>query len=286
MTRWPRAAPGHSAAERTGVHPTRRDGIRRRLTSSAWGLAFALVAANAAEPQRPSPLRSGIEFSGADIRSMQADDLANPGMLWVARGSKLWSAPAGASGQSCAGCHDDAARSMRGVAARLPAIDETSGRAVNLEDRINLCRTRHQQTAPLAWESDDLLALTAYVAHQSRGMMSEQRPDARLAPYLQRGRSRYHQRIGQMNLACTHCHDRHWGRTLLAQTISQGHGHAYPAYRLEWQGVGSLQRRLRICHSGVRAQVPEFGSPELLDLEVYLAWRGRGLPVETPGVRR
>ena len=61
-----------------------------------------------AEPQKPSPLKSGIEFASADVRKLQADDFANPGMLWVARGEKLWSEPAGKSGKSCAGCHGDA----------------------------------------------------------------------------------------------------------------------------------------------------------------------------------
>jgi sulfur-oxidizing protein SoxA len=28
------------------------------------------------------------------------------------------------------------------------------------------------------------------------------------------------------------------------------------------------------------------GSKEYLDLELFLAWRGKGLPIETPGVRR
>jgi sulfur-oxidizing protein SoxA len=89
-----------------------------------------------------------------------------------------------------------------------------------------------------------------------------------------------------MNLACTHCHDRNWGQKLAAETISQGHGNAYPAYRLEWQSVGSLQRRIRACYFGVRAEIPDYGAQELLELELYLAWRGNGLPVETPGVRR
>jgi len=89
-----------------------------------------------------------------------------------------------------------------------------------------------------------------------------------------------------MNLACAHCHDRNWGRQLLAETISQGHGNAYPAYRLEWQSAGSLQRRMRACYFGLRAEMPPYGAQELLDLELYLAWRASGLPVETPGVRR
>ena len=57
----------------------------------------------------------------------------------------------------------------------------------------------------------------------------------------------YFKAHGQMNLACTQCHDQNWGKRLLAETISQGHGNAFPAYRLEWQSVGSLQRRIRAC---------------------------------------
>ena len=93
-------------------------------------------------------------------------------------------------------------------------------------------------------------------------------------------------RIGQMNLACTHCHDHNWGKKLLADTISQGHGNAYPIYRLEWQSAGSLQRRIRACYFGLRAEMPPYGAQDLLDLELYLAWRGSGLRIETPGVRR
>jgi sulfur-oxidizing protein SoxA len=175
---------------------------------------------------------------------------------------------------------------MRGVATRYPAIDPGAGRLVNLAGRVNLCRERHQQAEPLKHESDALLALTAYVAHQSRGMPLSVPVDWQNRTHFERGRELYHRRVGQMNLACVHCHQQNWGRTLLAETISQGHGNAYPAYRLEWQVVGSLARRLRACFFGVRAEVPDYGSPELLDLELYLAWRASGLAIETPGVRR
>jgi sulfur-oxidizing protein SoxA len=212
----------------------------------------------ASDAPRPSPLRSGIELASSDIRSMQKDDFANPGMLWVTRGEKLWNTPASTGGKACSACHAAAPAGMRGVATRYPAVDAQSGRLLNLEGRIDLCRSRHQKAEAYAHESEDRLALAAYVAHQSRGMPVEIVLDARNRPHFERGRSRYHERIGQMNLACTHCHDRNWGRTLLSQTISQGHGNAYPAY----------------------------GSPELVELELYLAWRGTGLAVETPGVRR
>ena len=243
-------------------------------------------AAHAAEAQKPSPLKSGVEFASEDVRKLQGDDFANPGMLWVVRGEKLWSEPAGKSGQSCAACHGDASKSMKGVAARYPRVDPGAARLVNLEGRVNLCRSRNQQAEPLKLESDELLGLTAYVGYQSRGMPVAVTLDAQNGRNFERGREMYNKRIGQMNLACTHCHDRNWGRQLLAETLSQGNGNAYPAYRLEWQSVGSLQRRIRACYFGLRAEMPPYGAQELLDLELYLAWRGSGLTIETPGVRR
>src|SRR5262245_45772098 len=129
-------------------------------------MLFLASAVLGAEPQRPSPLKSGIEFATAETRALQQDDFANPGMLWVARGEKLWNAVAGRSGKACASCH---AAGMKGVAARYPVFDPGAARLVNVEERINLCRVRHQQADPLAPESEERLSLAAYVAHQSRG---------------------------------------------------------------------------------------------------------------------
>ena len=254
--------------------------IRRFLQGSVIALLI-LQHALAAQPPR-----SGITYAGADVRALQADDFANPGMLWVARGEKMWNAAAGRNNKACSSCHQDAPAGMKGVAARYPRVDVATGKVIHIEGRINICRERNQAADPLQYESEELLALTAYVAHQSRGMPVAVVADAANRPHLERGREIYYRRQGQMNLACVNCHEQNAGRKLLAETISEGHGNAYPAYRLEWQAVGSLHRRLRACYFGVRAVMPAFGSDELLDLELYLARRATGLLVETPGVRR
>jgi sulfur-oxidizing protein SoxA len=72
---------------------------------------------------------------------------------------------------------------------------------------------------------------------------------------------------------------------LAGATIPQGHVNGYPTYRLEWQSLGSLQRRIRNCLSGVRAEPPQFDAIELIELELYLAQRSAGLNIETPAVR-
>ena len=243
------------------------------------------LSAAAAEAPRPQP-KSGIEYAGSDVRALQADDFGNPGMLWVARGEKLWNAPAGRSEKSCSSCHRDAPTTMKGVATRYPRMDAGGRELLNLEGRINQCRVQQQGAETWRYESEELLSLTAYVAHQSRGMPVNVQINEANRVNFERGRDIYYRRQGQMNLACTHCHERNAGRKLLADTISEGHGNAYPVYRLEWQSAGSLHRRLRACYFGVRAEQPAAGSAELVDLELYLASRARGLRVETPGVRR
>jgi sulfur-oxidizing protein SoxA len=222
----------------------------------------------------------------ADLRAMQADDFANPGMLWVEKGARLWSVRAGSAAKSCADCHGDARVTMKGVAARYPAWDPRAKRLLDLEGRIQHCRSERQGAAPWAFESEEVLGLTAFVATQSRGMPIRVAVDGPAAPHFERGRALYQRRIGQMNLACVHCHVDNAGARLLAETISQGHPTAWPAYRLEWQSAGSLQRRLRACYFGVRAEPPAYNAPDLLDLSLFLAWRAQGLAIESPGVRR
>ncbi len=250
-------------------------------------LPIVLAASLAGAQERTLPLanlRSGVAFAGPDVRALQADDAANPGMLWVQRGNELWSTAA--PGGSCASCHRDAANSMRGAATRYPAFDARSGEVVDLDARINACRTQRQRATAWPREADDLLALNAYVAYQSRGMPLAVSIDGPARASFDRGRALFRARHGQMNLACAQCHDENWGKRLLGETISQGHGNAFPAYRLEWQSVGSLQRRIRACYFGIRAEMPPPGARELTDLELYLAWRAQGLPIEVPGVRR
>jgi len=92
-------------------------------------------------------------------------------------------------------------------------------------------------------------------------------------------------RQGQLNLACSQCHDANWGRQLAGNVIPQAHPTGYPLYRLEWQGLGSLERRLRNCLVGIRAEPYDYGAPELVDLELFLMWRARGMPLEAPAVR-
>ena len=233
----------------------------------------------------PDGRRSGFHFMSPSTQAMQRDGTQNPGLLWVKDGEALWERKAGQSDKACVTCHASAASSMRGAAARYPAMDELSKRPVTLSQRINLCRQNHQQAQALPFESQDLLSLESYVGYQSRGLPVTPPADLRLEPFTQRGQKLYSTRLGQLNLSCAQCHDQLSGQRLGSSPIPQAHPTGYPVYRLEWQGLGSLQRRLRNCMTGVRAEPYAYGAQEMVELELYLASRAKGMPLEAPGVR-
>lgn len=225
--------------------------------------------------------RSGYEFMGRETRAMQDDDATNPAVLWLLDGEAAWNRKAGSADKSCAECHG--VEKMKGVAARYPALH--SGKLVNLDQRINACRVEQQKAPALQLEGRELLSLSAYVGRQSRGLPIDIQVNEKTKPVLEAGRAAFRRRIGQLNLACAQCHDQNWGKSLAGNPIPQAHPTGYPLYRLEWQGVGSLQRRLRNCMIGVRAEPYAYGAPEYVELEYYLMWRARGMKMEVPAVR-
>jgi L-cysteine S-thiosulfotransferase len=246
--------------------------------------ALAAVLLGCATPVPIDSRRSGYEDLGAATQAMQRDDSMNPAMLFVPEGEQLWRRAPSSTARSCASCHGEP-DAMKGVAARYPAWDGPLARPVNLGTRINLCRQRHQGQAAWPAEHADLLALEGFVGMQSRGLPISVPADPELQPHLARGEALFRERIGQLELSCAQCHDERAGGKLGSALIPQGHPTGYPIYRLEWQGMGSLGRRLRGCMTGVRAEPFASGSVEMAELELYLASRAMGMKVETPAVR-
>ncbi|MFM1862861.1 MAG: sulfur oxidation protein SoxA [Pseudomonadota bacterium] len=262
--------------------------MRAALTLAALGAVLSgALGASAQEPDpTPRPPISGYDYMARATQELQDDDFVNPGFFAIDRGRRLWSEPAGASGAACADCHGAEGEGLVGAAARLPAVDPQTGALMNLEGHINDCRGSRMNAEPYAYESEDLLALTAYVSHLSRGVPVAVAVDGPAAPFFEQGRALFFERRGQLDLSCTQCHDARAGQMLRGDRISQGHVNGFPIYRLKWFAMGSRHRMFEWCNTSLRAEPFAPGSPEYLALELYVAWRGNGLPIETPAVRR
>ena len=163
-----------------------------------------------------------------ETQAIQNDDTSNPGMLWAKDGEALWTARAGGSEKSCADCHGDAATGMRGVAAHYPDYDAAEQRPVDLAQRINLCRSRHQQARPFAHESREMLALTALIG-SNHADSDQAECGRRLEPFLTRG-ALFMQRQRQLQSRLQQLHDDNWDAPRRLRD-HLAHPTGYPLYR-------------------------------------------------------
>ncbi len=229
--------------------------------------------------------RSGYTYRSAETRALQDDEFENPGMVGVDHGAELWNIAEGSEGKACADCHGDASESMAKVGATYPKFNAASSKPINVEQRINLCRVENMGAEPFKYESGEMLNMTAFVKNQSLGEPVNVVIDGEMAPFFEKGKEFYYERRGQLDMACSHCHEDNEGNMIRADHLSQGQINGFPTYRFKWQKLGSVHRRFRGCNKNIRATPYKYGSDEYVNLELYLTWRGRGLPIETPAVR-
>jgi sulfur-oxidizing protein SoxA len=237
---------------------------------------FAALLVGLRGSQRERNPQSGIAFNSDDVKQLQGDDAANPGMLWVGQGESLWREAAGPENKSCASCHDDAAKSMRGVAARYPVYDASEKNLLNLEGRINQCRVERQHVEPLRYESEALLALTAYVAHQSQACLCIDRGSCARA--FRRGTPEPRERRGALNLSCAQCHER--VRAHAARRADQpGTKQRLPCYRFSGRQMAHCTPAASVRSSASRRVTPQTGPA---GSRLYLAWRAQACRSKAP----
>lgn len=254
------------------------------MTDPRIPLSLLLVLLPCTLPAQADPV-SGYDYQTAEIQALQDDDFGNPGMLTVEAGGELFRQPA-ANGKSCAGCHGAEGEKLdvRRLA-QYPVYSEALQRPVTLRGRILMCREKQLDEAPLAYGSETALQLETYVRHLARGQTVNVDASGPMAPYYTAGEKRYRTRYGQVDIACHQCHDYHAGKHFRGQILSQGQANGFPLYRYTEGHMVGLQERFSECLENLRAEPFTPGSPEYLELEVYMNARSNGLKIETPAIR-
>lgn len=233
---------------------------------------------------------SGNAFLPPGLRQLQADALNSPVTLWLDKGEALWSDSS--TGPSCQSCHGsvDSLKASAGTFPRLSVKSQSKGATlINLEDQIAACSSRAGRIAARV-EEDDLLALSALLNSAAKGLpidvKSPNGGNIAWQNHLNRGAQLFNTRLGRINLACVHCHEQNVGRQMRLDVISPGNPTGFPIYRMSWQRLGSIERRLRACYSGVQAVLPPPGHSDLRDLELFLKVRANGMAQDGPSIRR
>ncbi len=271
----------------------RRSGL---VALPAFFLAFSLllISGPAQSADWPTdPKLSGNAFLTPGLLALQNDNQNSPISLWLDKGAALWTDPS--RGASCQSCHGAVDALKKSAATHPRVISKPAGKSslINLEDQIITCSARGGLDAFKA-EEDEVLALSALLHNAAKGQTIDVKIDATATAEkaalwqarLSRGTALFSTRLGRINLACVHCHDQNVGRQMRLDVVSPGHPTGFPIYRMSWQRLGSVERRLRACYSGVQAVLPAPGDADLRDLELYLKVRANGLLMDGPSIRR
>ncbi len=225
---------------------------------------------------------SGWHFRSSETQALQADDFDNPGMVFVDQAIDLWDKVEGAEGKACSSCHADV-EEFAGLRTQLPRVED--GQLVSMENLINECRTERMGAEPWKWSKGNMTAMTALIGLQSRGMPMNVATDGDAAAFWEKGKELYYTRVGQLDMACSNCHEDNYGVMIRADHLSQGQINGFPTYRLKNAKLNSIHGRFKGCMKNIRAEPFKEGGDEFKALELYLASRGQGLSVETPSVR-
>ena len=191
-----------------------------------------------------------------------------------------------ANGAHYADCFENGGIAIR---QNFPRFDPRLGEVETLELALNRCRTANGEE-PYAWDSDAMVALSAYMAWTSRGrtLAVSVPDDPRALAAYEAGKRFYYSKRGQLNFACSDCHVTWAGAWVRADHLSASLGHPthFPVYRSKLGTMISLHSRFYGCIRDVRARPFPEQSLEYRNLEYFLTYMSNGLPVNGPGARK
>lgn len=246
------------------------------------GETFVTETAAPAHLENLDTIYSGWRFRSSETQALETDDFDNPAFVFVDQGADLWEKVDGSAGKACASCHEDV-EDFAGLRTKLPRVQD--GKLASMEDLVNSCRTERMGAEPWKWSGGQMTAVTALIGLQSRGMPVDVKIDGDAAPFWEKGKELYYTRVGQLDMACSNCHENNYGVMIRADHLSQGQINGFPTYRLKNAKLNSIHGRFKGCMKNIRATPFKEGGEEFKALELYLASRGQGLSVETPSVR-
>ncbi len=248
-------------------------------------VTVAKAADTASQAETTGPV-SGYAFLQKETQQMQDDDFLNPGMQWVEAGKEMFNTLQGENGKTCAACHgEDGSKLDPKRIAQYPVYSETLGKPVTLQNQVNACWTKRMGYHPLPYDTEGAIKLEVFVQNLARGEKVNVQTDGPMRPYYEKGRTIYQTRVGQLDMACSVCHDSNAGKKIRGNTLSQGQVNGYPAYRLQHGAVAGLHTTFNECYRLFRASEMPLGNDDYTALEVYVTARGNGLTIETPAVR-
>ncbi|MER3603407.1 MAG: sulfur oxidation c-type cytochrome SoxA [Thermus sp.] len=219
-----------------------------------------------------------------------------PSELIVEQGKELFYAKRGPKNASLEGCDFGLGPGvLKGASVRLPRYFMDTNKVEDLDSRIRTCMIQLQGFKPEEIKRSEVVAIAFYVAAQSDGMPVQVRllyPSEKA--FYELGERLFYARSGARDIGCATCHVTYLGKRAgvlpYADVINvAGKGAAmthWPAYRYSNDQAWTMEDRIRACYGNLGHPAPEFYSPAVIALQLFMAYHANGAKAELPGFLR
>jgi len=176
------------------------------------------------------------------------------------------------------------------IAGEYPYFDEKTKEVVTLTSAIEQCLVDNGEKKWNA-KKGNLAKLEAYFAYESAEAgkkVNIKINSPKAAKAYERGKKNYYAQRGYIKLSCATCHVQGAGQRVRAEYMSPllGHTTHYPVYRLKWEGLGTLERRLAGCNKDQGEKPHSPTSKWMRELIYFMAYMSNGLPIDGPDIRK
>ncbi len=176
------------------------------------------------------------------------------------------------------------------IVQNYPMFDEKNGKVVTLTGAINECLKAAGQK-PWKWTKGKIADLEAYFAdksHEAGKKVNIKISSKAAQAAYERGKKEYYSQRGYLKLSCANCHVQGSGKRVRAEYLSPllGATTHFPVYRLKWQGLGTLERRIKGCEKN-QGETPHKPSGQwTAEMLYFMAYMSNGLPIDGPDIRK
>eukprot|EP00824_Muranothrix_gubernata_P013165 TRINITY_DN27565_c0_g1_i2.p1 TRINITY_DN27565_c0_g1~~TRINITY_DN27565_c0_g1_i2.p1 ORF type:complete len:284 (+),score=6.22 TRINITY_DN27565_c0_g1_i2:77-853(+) len=202
----------------------------------------------------------------------------------IDRGAELYEKKF-ANGNSFAICFPDPA-----IGGDYPMFDDAKQEVVSLSSAINECLTSNgeKKWGMKKGKMADLEAFIANSTKEAEKKVNIKIESAEAQAAYERGKEYYYSQRGYLKLSCATCHVQGAAQRVRNESLSQllGHTTHFPVYRLKWQGLGTLERRMEGCVKDQGQNPPKPNSKEMKELLYFMAYMSNGMQVDGPDIRK
>lgn len=176
------------------------------------------------------------------------------------------------------------------IAGDYPMFDDKKGKVVTISTAINECLVGNGEK-PWGMKKGNSAKLEAFFSYSSKEagkkvnikINSQAAADA-----YEKGKKEYYSQRGYLKLSCATCHVQGSGQRVRAEYLSPllGQTTHFPVFRLKWDSLGTLERRMTGCNKDQGENPHKPNSEWMNDLLYFMAYMSNGMAVDGPDIRK